>query len=222
MNVNVARAGSSGSGIAFSRMASRQYTVTFYPSFSAAMRTASYWAGVKPMFSCFLGIAAPPAHSEDRAKSGQFTQAHRGRGHGRIESSPARNPVPWAGRIVHRVVSRVPLHVPGYHSVEGYPCAHLEPGRQLVRPGAIARSQRWSATTSPVSASSTSLSRTVIADRHPSLTPIRSMVAAKRCRCPTKGGRAVTHLYLCRGSHTTSASSGLPTCNRYIRRAWVL
>ena len=64
------------------------------------MLTASYWAGVKPMFSCFLGIAVPPAHSEDRAKSGQFTQAHRGHGHGRIESSPARNPVPWAGRLV--------------------------------------------------------------------------------------------------------------------------
>ena len=44
------------------------------------MLTASYWAGVKPMFSCFLGIAVPPAHSEDRAKSGQFTQAHRGHG----------------------------------------------------------------------------------------------------------------------------------------------
>ena len=45
------------------------------------------------------------------------------------------------------------------------------------------------ATTSPVSASSTPLSRTVIADRQPSFTPIRSMVAAKRCRCPTKGAR---------------------------------
>ena len=61
----------------------------------------SLWAGVKPMFSCFLGIAVPPAPSEDRAKSGQFTQAHRGRGHGRIESSPARNPVKGGGKLGH-------------------------------------------------------------------------------------------------------------------------
>ena len=43
---------------------------------------------------------------------------------------------PGPGGLSHRVVSRVPLHVAGYHSVEGYPCAHLEPGvpRQLFLP----------------------------------------------------------------------------------------
>ena len=77
--------------------------------------------------------------SKVKAKSGQFTQAHRGHGHGRLESSPARNPVPWAGQLVSP--GRLPCTPSrsGLPSVEGYPCAHLEPGRQLVRPGAIAQ-----------------------------------------------------------------------------------
>ena len=54
---------------------------------------------------------------------------------------------PGPGSLSHRVVSRVPLHIAGYHSVEGYPCAHLEPGRQLVRPGAIAQPSECQAVT---------------------------------------------------------------------------
>ena len=46
---------------------------------------------------------------------------------------------PGPGGLSHRVVSRVPLHVPGYHGVEGYPCAHLQPVGQLVGPGAVAQ-----------------------------------------------------------------------------------